>query len=374
MRVIVAPDKFKGNLSAEEVADAIAAGLLSASPGLEVARLPVADGGDGTLAAAVSAGYELVPVAAEGPTGEPVETAFAVLADTAVVELADVTGLGRLTGRLEPLTASTYGLGQVMASALDNGAARIVLGLGGSASTDGGAGMLQALGLRLTGQDGAEIGRGGAALAGLASVDMTGLHPRLADGATILVASDVDNPLLGPSGAAAVFGPQKGAGPADVALLDLALARWAAVTKLTTGHDFADAAGAGAAGGAGFGALAYLGARLVPGVELVLGLIGFEAALAGADLVITGEGRLDVQSLGGKAPVGVARAASRRGVPVVAVAGRLELTQAELAAAGFAAVYVLSDLEPDSAMSMAHAAELLARIGYQIAETLVPGS
>ena len=367
MRVIVALDKFKGSVSAREAADAVAAGLLSASPGLEVTRLPVADGGDGTLAAAVWAGYELVPVVAQGPTGEPVETAFAVLAGTAVVELADVTGLRRLAGPLAPLTASTYGVGQVMAAALDAGAATIVLGIGGSASTDGGAGMLQALGLRLTGEDGAEVGRGGAALAGLASVDMTGLDPRLADGGTILVASDVENPLLGPSGAAAVFGPQKGAGPADVVQLDLALARWAAVTRSATGRDLAGAAGAGAAGGTGIGALASLGARLVPGVELVLDLIGFDAALVGADLVITGEGCLDAQSLGGKTPVGVARAAARRGVPVVAVAGRLELTAAQIAAAGFAAAYSLSDLEPDPAQSMANAAELLTRIGQRLA-------
>jgi glycerate kinase len=380
VRVIVAPDKFKGSVTGQEAADALAAGLLAARPGLDVVRLPVADGGDGTLAAAVSAGYELVPVVADGPAGEPVGTAFAVLGDTAVVELADVTGLRRLTGPPAPLTASTYGVGQVMAAALDHGAKRIVLGIGGSASTDGGAGMLQALGVRLTGTGGAEVGRGGAALAGLVSVDTAGLDRRLdrglvrgpGAGATVLVASDVENPLLGPSGAAAVFGPQKGASPADVAVLDRALARWAAVTASAIGRDVAGEAGAGAAGGTGFGAMAYLGARLVPGVGLVLHLIGFDAALASASLVVTGEGSLDVQSLAGKAPVGVARAAGRRGVPVVAVAGRVLLGHDEVVGAGFADAYSLADLEPDGAASMARAAELLTRIGHQIAEAHIP--
>ena len=373
-RVLVVPDKFKGSVTAAEAADALATGLLSGRPDLDVERLPLADGGDGTLAAAVSAGYELVPVVADGPTGAPVATAFAICDGTAVVELADVTGLRRLPGPPAPLTASTFGVGQVIAAALDYGATTVVLGIGGSASTDGGAGMLQALGVRLTGEDGRELGRGGAALTGLVSVDPAGLHDVLGGSVTVLVASDVENPLLGPNGAAVVFGPQKGANPDDVVLLDLALARWAAVTERVVGRDLAAAAGAGAAGGTGFGAMAYLGARLVPGVELVLDLIGFDAALAGASLVITGEGSLDSQSLGGKAPVGVARAASPRGVPVVAVAGLVALTEAELATAGFAAAYSLADLEPDHATSMANAADLLAKVGYLIATTLTPDS
>ncbi len=371
-RVLVAPDKFKGSVTAAQAADALAAGLLTARPGLDVVRLPVADGGDGTLAAAVFAGYDLIPVVAKGPTGVPVETAFALLAGTAVVELADVTGLRRLPGPAAPLTASTYGVGQVIAAALDHGATTIVLGIGGSASTDGGAGMLQALGVRLTGADGTDLAAGGGALAGLVSIDVAGLDQRLGAGITVLVASDVQNPLLGPSGAAAVFGPQKGASPEDVVLLDRALARWAALTESVTGRDLASAPGAGAAGGTGFAALAYLDARLVPGVDLVLDLIGFDAALAGADLVITGEGSLDLQTLSGKAPVGVARAAARRGVPVVAVAGQVVLTEAEIAEAGFAAAYSLTDLEPDPAVSMIEAADLLAQIGYQIAEGLIP--
>ncbi len=380
MRVVVAPDKFKGSASAAEVARALADGLASVRPDLDVVRIPVADGGEGTLAAALSAGYTAVPVTAAGPTGERVRTSFARRGSRAVIELADVAGLRRLPGPLAPLTASTYGVGQVMAAALDGGAREIVLGIGGSASTDGGAGLLQALGLRLLDQAGCDVGRGGAALAELASIDVEGLDQRLDDlldglgwqTSALLVASDVDNPLLGPQGAAAVFGPQKGATPADVKVLDAALGRFARLTESAVGRDVAGAAGAGAAGGTGFGALAYLGARLVPGADLVLDLIGFDAALAGAELVITGEGSLDAQSLHGKAPVGVARAAARHGIPVVAVAGRVVLDEAEVAAAGFAAAYSLAELEPDPAVSMARAAELLRRVGHRVATSQLP--
>jgi glycerate 2-kinase len=365
MRVVVAPDKFKGSATAAEVAAALAAGLRRGRAGLEVTELPVADGGDGTVAAALAAGYAPVTVSARGPTGELLETTFALRERSAVIELADVAGLRRLPAPA-PLTASTFGVGQVIAAALDLGVSTVVLGIGGSASTDGGAGLVQALGVRLTDVHGREVAPGGAALADLASIDLGGLDGRLRQ-ASILVASDVDNPLLGPSGAAAVFGPQKGASPGDLVLLDQALGRWSAMTASVTGTDLAGAPGSGAAGGTGFAALAYLGARLVPGIELVLDLIDIDAALAGAGLVVTGEGSLDRQTLRGKAPLGVARAAARRGVPVVVVAGRVELTAGELAAAGFAAAYSLAELEPDLAVSMASAARLLQVIGVRIA-------
>jgi len=377
-RVVVAPDKFKGSLTAAGAAAALAAGLRRGAPGADVVELPVADGGDGTVAAALAAGFRPAGVRVEGPAGGPVDATIAVRGRTAVVELADTSGLGRLPGgALAPLTASTYGVGQAIRAALDRGATRIVLGLGGSASTDGGAGMMQALGLRLADDSGREIGRGGAALGGLAAIDAGGLDSRLGT-VTFLVASDVDNPLLGPRGAAAVFGPQKGAGRADVTRLGRALARWAALTAgavagadlsgAGTGADLAGAPGAGAAGGTGFAALAYLGARLVPGIDLVLDLVGFRRAAAGARLVVTGEGTLDRQTLGGKAPLGVARAAGRLGVPAVAVAGRVLLSEAELTTAGFAAAYSLAAVEPDPAASMARAAELLALTGTRIAE------
>lgn len=373
MRVVVAPDKFKGSVTAAQAAAALARGLRRERPDLDVSEVPVADGGDGTVAAALAAGFAPVRVTADGPCGDPVLATFALRGGTAVIELAEVAGLRRLPGwdparqaGLAPLTASTYGVGQVIAAALDRGAATVVLGIGGSASTDGGAGMVQALGVRLADSRGRDLARGGAALAGLAEVDLAGLDPRLA-AVVLLVASDVDSPLLGAAGAAEVFGPQKGATPAEVAQLDRALARWAALTTQVTGRDLAGTPGAGAAGGTGFAAMAYLGARLLPGAGLMLDLIGFDAVLVGAALVITGEGSLDRQSLGGKAPVGVARAAARHGVPVIAVAGRVRLTAAELAEAGFAAAYSLADLEPDPASSIARAAELLEQAGAQIA-------
>ncbi|MGN6795669.1 MAG: glycerate kinase [Streptosporangiaceae bacterium] len=369
MRVVVAPDKFKGSATAGQVAAALAAGLRRARPDLDVAEVPVADGGDGTVAAALAAGFTQVRTTAEGPVGEPVETTFAVRDATAVIEMADVAGLRRLPAGFAPLTASTYGVGQVIGAALDAGVAKIVLGIGGSATTDGGAGMVQALGVRLTGQNGAELERGGAALAGLQAIDPSGMETRI-DSAAVLVASDVDNPLLGPFGAAAVFGPQKGASSADIAVLEAGLARWAALTRAATGRDVSSVPGAGAAGGTGFAALAYLGGRLVPGAELLLDLTGFDAALAGADLVITGEGSLDRQTLGGKAPLGVARSAADRGVPVYVVAGRVDLTGAELTQAGFASAYSLADLEPDKSVSMAMATELLADVGALIAAEL----
>jgi glycerate kinase len=367
VRVVVAPDKFKGSLTAAQVAERVAAGLARAAPGVEVVKVPVADGGDGTLEAAVSAGYRRVPVRAEGPTGEPVDTAFAERDGVAVVELADVSGLGRLPGgRLAARTASSYGTGQVIGAALDAGCRRIVLGIGGSACTDGGAGLVQALGGRVLDANGGELGRGGAALAATASLDLAGLHPALGQ-AELVVACDVDNPLLGPRGAAAVYGPQKGASPADVAELDAALARWAAAVHRATGTDAAEVPGAGAAGGVGFAALAVLGARLRPGIDLVLDLVRFREALPGAGLVICGEGSLDAQTLHGKAPAGVAAAARAAGIPVVAVAGRSLLSAAELEPAGILAAYPLSDLEPDPARSMAEAGPLLERLAVRVA-------
>ena len=373
MRVVVAPDKFKGSVTAAEAAAALSAGLLMARPDLEVAEVPVADGGDGTVAAALAAGFEPVTVMVEGPVGEQVTSVIAVREGTAVIELASAAGLRCLPGtsptRRTAVTASTYGGGQLIAAALDRHAGTIVLGLGGSASTDGGAGMVQALGVGLSTSDGLALPRGGAALADLAAIDVSGLDGRLS-AVRLLVASDVDNPLLGPEGAAAVFGPQKGAGPDQVPMLEQGLRRWAGLTAEATGHDLAGAPGAGAAGGTGFAAMAYLGATLTSGVSLVLDLVGFDAALDGADLVVTGEGSLDRQTLSGKAPLGVARAARRRGLPVVAVAGQVLLDAAELDAAGFAAAWALTDAEPDPVASMARAPELLEQAGARIAAVL----
>ena len=367
-RVVVAPDKFKGCLTASEVADALAVGLLQTRPDLQVSRLPVADGGDGTVAAALSRGFAEVKLQASGPTGRRQSVRYARSGNRALVELAAVCGLDRLPDRKpDPLGASTYGLGEVLHHAVAGGATTVVLGIGGSASSDGGAGMVQALGARLLDAEGRDLERGATALTGLHSLDLQSLRRTIA-GVSVVVASDVDNPLLGSQGAAAVFGPQKGATPEQVDRLEEGLARWAEVVAEATESDFADRPGAGAAGGTGFAALALLGADLRPGIELILDLLDFAGALVGADLVITGEGSLDDQSLSGKAPIGVARAAARAGVPVVAVAGRSRLTPEQLQRAGIQATYPLSELEPDPQRSMANAAPLLRRIGCRIAQ------
>jgi glycerate 2-kinase len=376
MRIVIAPDKFKGSLSATRVAAAIAAGLRAEWPAAELVTIPVADGGDGTVDAAVAAGFERVPVTVAGPTGEPVHASYARSGEVAVVELACACGLMLLPGgRREPLTASSFGAGQVLAAALEAGTRRVIFGVGGSASTDGGAGLLQALGARVLDSGGKPLGPGigGGALRDAASLDLSGLHPALR-ACSVILATDVTNPLTGPDGAAEVYGPQKGASPAQVIELASGLRHWAAVVAAATGTDRSRAPGAGAAGGVGFAALAVLGAEPRPGIGLVLDLAGFEEALADAALVITGEGSLDEQSLSGKAPVGVAQAAARRGIPVVAVVGRSTLTGAQLAAAGIGAVYPLTDLESDPVRSSSEASTLLERVGRTIARDLLGGT
>jgi glycerate kinase len=372
MRIVVAPDKFKGSLTAVQVAEAVSAGLTHDRDDIETTLLPVADGGDGTVAAALSVGYSPVQVGAVGPTGEPLTATYGVdeVNGVAVVELAAVVGLDLLPGGvLEPLRSSTYGLGLVVREALRHGVGELVLGVGGSASTDGGAGMVQAMGGQVRDRDGRELSPGGAALREVAAVDV-GRVRELVGSTAVMVASDVDNPLLGPRGAAAVFGPQKGATGRDIDVLEAGLAAWARAVADATGRDVAGQPGAGAAGGAGFAALAVLGAQIRPGIELVLELVGFEKTVVGADLVVTGEGSLDEQSLAGKTPVGVAAAARAHGVPVVAVAGRSSLSDQQLAAAGISACYRLSDLELDPARSMAGAAPLLTEVGRRIARGL----
>ena len=373
-RILIAPDKFKGSLTARDVADAVRDGILDRSPDADVHCLPVADGGDGTLDAAVAAGFERIPATATGPTGDPVETGYAVKGETAVVEMADVSGLSRLPGGTPaPLTATSRGTGELVAAALDHGSTRVVLGIGGSACTDGGAGLLQALGVSLRDSAGHELPPGGGALERLAQLDLSGLHPALA-AAEIVVACDVDNPLTGAHGAAAVYGPQKGASAADVARLDANLARLADHVARHTGADHRDAPGAGAAGGVGFAAIAVLGATLRPGIDLLLDLLGFAEQVRDTELVVVGEGSLDSQSLRGKAPVGVARMARAAGAAVVAVCGRHELDDDQLREAGIDAVYACSDLEPDPGRSMAEAATLLEQLGRRLAEEhLTPG-
>lgn len=368
-RVLVAADKFKGSLTAVEVAQRVTAGLRLVVPDIEVEALPVADGGDGTVDAAVAAGFERREVRVAGPLGEEVTAAFALRGDTAVVEMAEASGLQRLpAGVFAPLTASTYGSGELLRAALDAGARTLVFGVGGSATTDGGAGMLAALGARLLDAHGEPVPPGGGGLAELASADLSGLDPRLAE-VELVLASDVDNPLTGPKGAPAVYGPQKGASPDDVAALDAALAHYAKVLETAAGPkaaEYAASPGAGAAGGIGYGAL-LLGARFRPGIEVMLDVLGFAPALERAQLVITGEGSLDEQTLHGKAPAGVAAAARAADKEVVAVCGRLALAPEVLGRAGIRRAYALTDLEPDVALCIAEAGPILERVAARIA-------
>jgi glycerate kinase len=358
-RVVIAPDKFKGSLTAGQAARAMALGVKRANPDLVTVECPVADGGDGTLDTAVAAGFERVPVYAAGPTGQVVLTAYARNGKTAVVEMAEVCGLQRLPGaKAAPMTASSCGLGEVVAQALDHGCRDIVIGVGGSASTDGGAGFLAALGAVGRDEHGSRLSPGGRYIGSAEQLDLTGLHPEIAS-AAFTIAVDVDNPLYGPLGAAHVYAPQKGADPLQVSELDGALRVWADVVERATGNDCRTAAGAGAAGGVGFAAMAVLGAQMRAGIEVILDLIELDKHLVGACAAMTGEGSLDHQSLRGKAAVGVSRRAGTHGVPTFAVAGVSTLDPVEVDTAGLAGVYALSDLEPDRQRSISRAGELL---------------
>ncbi|HYI59138.1 MAG TPA: glycerate kinase [Microlunatus sp.] len=380
MRVVIAPDKFKGSLEAAEVAAEVAAGLAEGGLRAEVHTVPMADGGEGTVDAALSAGYRPQIVEVSGPLGDPVRATIAVDEEsaTAVIEMATASGLGVLPTddngvvRRDALAASSRGTGELITAALDSGCRRIVLGVGGSANTDGGAGLLAALGVRLLDAEGRPVPDGGGGLTALVSAEVDDLDPRLKD-TELILAADVTNPLLGPEGAAAIFGPQKGAAPADVAVLDDNLATLVGALADTAGDTArraADLPGAGAAGGVGYAAL-FLGATRRPGIEVVMNLVDLDHVLAGADVVITGEGSLDGQSLGGKTPLGVARRARDHGVPtVLAVCGRTTLDERERRGAGFDRVWALTDIESDVSRCMSEAGPLLRRLGAEIATYL----
>ena len=372
--VVIAPDKFKGTLTAPQVAAHVAAGLDRACPGLKTIQVPVADGGDGTVDAAEAAGYRRVEIGVRGPTGKPVTASFALLDGTAIIESAQACGLTRLPGGTPaPLTATSRGVGELILAAIRMRAKRIVLGLGGVACTDGGAGLVTALGGKLVDASGAELPPGGAALSRLDHIDVSRLRDLSAT--EVIAATDVDNPLLGPRGAAAVYAPQKGASPQDVTSLEEGLARWADVTERSFGFVKRDEPGAGAAGGLGFAVLGFLGAAMQPGIELMLDLLSFAGHLAGARLVVTGEGALDEQTLHGKAPAGVARAvaAAAPDLPVVAVAGVCSLSPGQLRSAGIARAYALADIEPDLTRCLEQPGPLLEDLAGHIArDWLVP--
>lgn len=361
-RVLVAPDSFKGSLSAVQAAEAMERGVLAAWPDARVVKVPIADGGEGTVEALVTATrgrFETRTV--RGPLGQPVEARWGVLGDgrTAVIEMAAASGITLVPeGRRDPRVSSTFGTGQLLRAALDQGFGRIVIGIGGSATNDGGSGLARALGVRFLDGRGEPLPEGGAALARLASIDLAGVDPRLA-GAEILVACDVDNPLTGPRGASEVFGPQKGATPAVVAELDRALDHYAHVATDATGRDVARRPGAGAAGGLGAGLLFFTPARLVPGIDLVLDSTRFDEQVRGASLVIVGEGRTDHQTAMGKAPVGVARVAARHGVQVLLVSGSLGPGAEAVLGAGVGRMVQAAPAGMPLLEAMARAAELL---------------
>jgi len=322
MRVILAPDSFKGSLTAAQAAQAMAKGARTVFPAAHTVEIPMADGGEGTLQALIAATQgRIVSATVTGPLGDPVVAQFGLLGNgqTAIIEMAAASGLLLVPRpRLDPLKATTYGTGELIKAALDHGATRFIMAIGGSATNDGGAGMAQALGARLLRLDGSELPWGGAALLELDQINLTGLDPRLAP-CEILVACDVDNPMVGPRGASAVYGPQKGASPSMVGVLDRALGRLADLLD----PGLRDLPGAGAAGGLGGGLVGFLGAQLRPGIDLVLDAVGLDQHLPGATLVLTGEGRTDGQTLAGKVPLGVARRAALYGVPVVIISGAI---------------------------------------------------
>ena len=354
MKIIIAPDSFKDSLSAAGVAQAIAAGLAQVWPDAHLVQCPVADGGEGTVDAVLAAcNGELRRQTVRGPLGGTVEARWGWLADshTAIIEMAEASGLQLVApGQRDACSSTTYGTGELIRAALDAGAQRIILAIGGSATNDGGAGAMQALGVQLLDGESQPLPPGGLALARLSRISLETLDPRLAQ-VRFEIAADVNNPLCGPHGASAIFGPQKGASPEQVAQLDAALGHFADHCAQVLPNDVRDQPGSGAAGGLGFAAKAFLGAQFRPGVEVVAELVGLDEAVRGADLVITGEGRFDAQTLRGKTPFGVARIAQRHGVPVIVIAGTLGDGYEQMYAHGVDAAFAL----PSGPMSLEQA-------------------
>jgi glycerate 2-kinase len=376
MKIVIAPQGFKGSLTGLEVARAIERGVLAVLPAAMTELVPVADGGDGTLQSLVdSTGGRVITTTVLDPLGREIEAAWGALGDgqTAVIEMARASGLALLDrDELDPLRTSTYGTGTLVNDALEHGHTRFIIGIGGSATNDGGAGMMVALGARFLDRAGSPLPPGGAALGELASIDITAFDRRFSE-AHIEVACDVNNPLCGPDGASAVFGPQKGATPEDVVRLDTALEQFANVIERDLGVDIRNAPGAGAAGGLGAGLMAFADAELKAGVDIVLDAVGLDSHLAGADLVITGEGQIDHSTIFNKSPVGVAARAARYGVPVIAIAGGLGEGYREVHEKGAEAMFTLvpGPMSLDEAIVDSEA--LLAGVAEEIMRAVLVG-
>lgn len=373
IKIVIAADSFKGSLTSSEVADAAANGIYKVLPAAEVVKLAVADGGEGTADTLIRAlGGEWVTSVVDGPLGSPVRATYGVVDTpegmTALIDMASASGLPLLAAdERDPMVTTTVGTGQLIVDAYRRGCRRFVVGIGGSATCDGGSGMLTALGFRFLDSEGRELPPGGGALLSLASIDTSGAMTDVTD-CPFTVVCDVTNPLYGPDGAACVFAPQKGASPEDVKVLDRALRRYAEVVRATTGRDVADKPGAGAAGGLGEAFLAFFDSELKPGVDAVLDIVGFDRLVAGASLVITGEGKIDSQTLFGKLPLGVCRRAAAAGVPTVAIAGMVD-DPYSLLKGGFAGVFPILRcvMTLDAAMSHGEATANVAGVAASIA-------
>ena len=374
MKIVIAPDSFKDSLSAEKVADAIAAGLADVMPHAQLVKCPMADGGEGTVEAIVAAGNgQLRRNHVQGPLGAPIEAHWGWLPDshTAIIEMAEASGLQLLKPeQRNACITSTFGTGELIKAALDAGARRVILAIGGSATNDAGAGALQALGLGLFDAQGNHLPRGGLALAHVARIELSGLDPRLAE-VRFEIAADVNNPLCGEHGASAIFGPQKGASAEQVRLLDQALGHFADHCANVLPKDVRHEPGSGAAGGLGFAAKAFLGAQFRAGVEVVAELVGLAEAVKGADLVITGEGRFDAQTLRGKTPFGVASIARAEWVPVVVLAGTLGEGYQALYEHGINAAFAIASGPMTLQDACARAAPLLTDRARDIARLLI---
>ena len=377
MRIVIAPDSYKGTNTALAVAEAIERGARRVTPDVDIVKVPIADGGEGTVEAVVAAtGGEIREVPVVGPLGEPVTARFGVLGEgRAVIEMAAASGLPLVPDdKRNPLITTTYGTGQLIRAALDEGCRELLIGIGGSATNDGGLGMAQALGFSFLDAGGAELGPGGENLERLARIDASGADPRLGE-CSVTVACDVDNPLCGTRGAAAVYGPQKGATPVMIVRLDAGLAHFARVISVQLGLELAELPGSGAAGGLGAGLMAFAGARLTAGIQAILDIVRFDDLLGDIDLVITGEGKLDGQSAFGKVPVGVARRVKRKGrIPVIAIAGDIGSGADAVYREGIDAIFSTVDRAMPLAEALAESTRALEDAGERVMRLLRVGA
>lgn len=367
MKIVIAPDSFKGSAASIEISQWIENGIRSVVPHCETVIVPIGDGGEGTLKAVSRAGFELQKAKVVGPSGNLIEAHFGTRKDEAFIELAEASGLNQLLHRRKlPLHATSFGTGQLISAALDRGVKKIFLAVGGSACTDAGAGALQALGAQLRNSIGEELPLGGSALLDCATIDLDGLDPRISDIEFVLV-SDVTNPLIGETGAAKIYSPQKGASPKQVEILERALENFSNIA----GSHNVSLPGSGSAGGFGYMALTFLRARFQSGIDTVLELVDFESHLVDADLVITGEGKFDSQSLNGKAPIGILKIATQHGVPVALICGQGVLNSSDEKSIQFRSIHTLISQEPNIKKCFKNPRPIIEKISKSIAKSLI---